>query len=300
MIQARRLAYAALDTPDLLRLSEYYQNLIGLRVAAQDSGRVLLMNEVGQVSIVLERGPIAQCKALGFEISPEADLLEVSRAYGQASTRSEIRNDVLPGIHQSLSVTDPNGTEIILFSSQPFAERTGHGVGVGPNKLGHIAFYTKDVRSTADFYDAHFGFRVSDWIEDYFVFMRCGLDHHAVNFIQSTSAKMHHIAFELRDASHLHRACDLLGQERIPLLWGPVRHGPGHNVAVYHRCPDGQLVEFFIDLDRMVDEELGYFEPRPWHRDRPQRPQVWRVKPRDIWGLPPAHGVPEFAGARPE
>jgi hypothetical protein len=130
--------------------------------------------------------------------------------------------------------------------------------------------------------------------------MRCGFDHHAVNFIQSQTAKMHHIAFELRDASHLHRACDLLGQERIPLLWGPVRHGPGHNVAVYHRAPDGHLVEFFIDLDRMIDEELGYFEPRPWHRNRPQRPQVWRVKPRDIWGLPPATGVPEFGGARPE
>jgi hypothetical protein len=25
----------------------------------------------------------------------------------------------------------------------------------------------------------------------------------------------------------------------------------------------------------MHDEELGYFEPRPWHQDRPQRPKVW-------------------------
>jgi hypothetical protein len=89
----------------------------------------------------------------------------------------------------------------------------------------------------------------------------------------------------------MHHACDLLGRSRIPILWGPVRHGPGHNIAVYHRNPGGHLVEFFIDLDRMADEELGYFEPRPWHRDRPQKPKVWTGQPRDVWGLPP---LPEF------
>ena len=39
-------------------------------------------------------------------------------------------------------------------------------------------------------------------------------------------------------------------------------------------------VEMFCDLDVMYDEELGYFEPRPWHEDRPQRPKVW---PADTW-----------------
>jgi Glyoxalase/Bleomycin resistance protein/Dioxygenase superfamily len=135
---------------------------------------------------------------------------------------------------------------------------------------------------------------VSDWIEQTFVFMRCGSDHHTLNFVAGEGRRMNHIAFELRDASHMHRACDLLGRNRIEILWGPVRHGPGHNVAVYHRNPDGQIVELFFDLDRMVDEELGYFEPQPWHRDRPQRPKVWVGLPRDIWGLPPSADLVEF------
>jgi hypothetical protein len=80
----------------------------------------------------------------------------------------------------------------------------------------------------------------------------------------------------------------------MEILWGPVRHGPGHNVAVYHRNPDGQIVELFFDLDRMTDEELGYFEPQPWHRDRPQRPKVWVGLPRDIWGSPPSPDLTEF------
>ena len=71
------------------------------------------------------------------------------------------------------------------------------------------------------------------------------------------------------------------------LIWGPGRHGPGHNVFTYHRNPDDQIVELFTELDKMLDENLGYFDPRPWHRDRPQKPKVWRGLPRDIWGTPP-------------
>jgi hypothetical protein len=131
-------------------------------------------------------------------------------------------------------------------------------------------------------------FRVSDWIGDFFVFMRCNADHHSVNFIRGNSAKMHHIAYELRDFSHLQTACDLFGERKIPIIWGPVRLGPGHNVAAFHRDHDDWVVEFYAELDQMKDEELGYFDPRPWHHDRPQRPKVWDAKQvAYMWGPPP-------------
>ena len=97
----------------------------------------------------------------------------------------------------------------------------------------------------------------------------------------------------------MHRACDILGAKRIPILWGPVRHGPGHNVAIYHRDPDGHVIEMFYDLDRMIDEDLGFFDPRPWHRDRPQKPKIWVGLPRDVWGSTPSPELPEFYRMRP-
>ena len=52
------------------------------------------------------------------------------------------------------------------------------------------------------------------------------------------------------------------------------------------------MTEFYAELDQMKDEELGYFDPRPWHRDRPQRPKVWdNAQVAMIWGLPP---TPDF------
>jgi hypothetical protein len=107
---------------------------------------------------------------------------------------------------------------------------------------------------------------------------------------------MHHIAYELRDFSHLQTACDLFGERKIPIIWGPVRLGPGHNVAAFHRDHDDWVVEFYAELDQMKDEELGYFEPRPWHRDRPQRPKVWDAKQvAYMWGPPP---TPDFLRSR--
>ena len=126
---------------------------------------------------------------------------------------------------------------------------------------------------------------MSDWVEQFFVFMRCGPDHHTVNFLKSERSRMHHFAFELRDAAHLIASCDVLGQENLDIVWGPVRHGPGHNIATYHRNTDDLMIELYTELDRMSDEALGYFDPKPWHEDLPQRPKTWvGRKRRDVWG----------------
>jgi hypothetical protein len=145
----------------------------------------------------------------------------------------------------------------------------------------------------ADFYINTLGFRISDWIEDYFTFLRCSPDHHTVNFVSGVGPSfMHHIAFELVDWAHLQRACDLLARHQRPIIWGPGRHGVGHNVFVYHRDPDDHIIELFAEMDQMLNEDLGYFDPRSWHHDRPQRPKVWDRKSSGMtWGTPP---TPDF------
>jgi len=201
----------------------------------------------------------------------------------------------LPGISRLLSFSDPEGTRFELiqgWTPTPAQERIG---ALAVTKLGHVALRTPDPQAASEFYANVMGLRVSDWIEDRFVFMRSGFEHHTLNFARAPVRSLHHFAFELRGPAHMHQACDHLARQKLPVLWGPVRHGPGHNTAIYHRNPDGHLVELFCDLDRMTDEELGYFEPRPWHRDRPQRPKVWVGLPRDVWGMPPSPECTEFA-----
>ncbi|HEY6995084.1 MAG TPA: VOC family protein [Xanthobacteraceae bacterium] len=291
LIQARRIGHATFETPDLDAAIAHLTQVVGLVVAAREKARTYLASKIGMLSVALELGPRPRCTRLAFEVTADTDLGEAGRRLATAGIASERRNDVAPGISEVLSLTDPKGTGIDLFARwSPVAPPTDTA-GASVLKLGHVAFMVPDPAETAEFYQNVLGFRVSDWIEDFFVFMRCNADHHAVNFVRGDTARLHHFAFEVKDVAQVQTACDLLGQKRIPIAWGPVRLGPGHNVAIFHRNADDQMVEFYAELDQMKDEALGYWDPRPWHREFPQRPKVWTGPARSIWGPPP---TPEF------
>jgi catechol 2,3-dioxygenase-like lactoylglutathione lyase family enzyme len=189
-----------------------------------------------------------------------------------------------------VTFADPKGTVMEVFKREEFSGQRYPNKGVVPHKLGHVAFFTKDAKQMTTFYCDVLGFRVSDWMGDFFSFLRCGPDHHTINLIETGKNKHFHTAFELRDWSHLQTACDYLSYSGYKMLWGPGRHGIGHNLFAYHRSPSGLITELFAELDQMKDEALGYFEPRPWHRDNPQKPKVWAKDPSaaNLWGpMPP-------------
>jgi catechol-2,3-dioxygenase len=295
MIEVKRIRHATFATANIEQQIEYYQSIIGLGVVERQADRILFASEAGEITLVLEKDTVSPCKAMAFEISPKTELGDVSKRLNSLGIKSDIRSDSLPGISRTLAFADLDGRQIELFAQWQFAPPSEQVRGIVVNRLGHMALYAPNPDLTAKFYQDVLGFRDSDRIEENFFFMRCGFEHHSINFARGADARLHHMAFELRDASHMQQACDLLGRRKIQILWGPVRHGPGHNIAIYHRNPDGYLVELFFDMDRMVDEDLGYFEPRPWHRDRPQRPKTWLGLPRDVWGVGPAPEATEFS-----
>lgn len=291
MIKAKRLGHVTFETPDLAAAVDYYTGVAGLHLTGQDKDRAFLSTRLGQLAVELRHGTVARCEKLSFEIAP-ADAADVMRRLSEHGVTAQARSDASPGLSQTICLTDPKGTTIELFSQwQTLGKRDPAG-GVGPIKIGHLAYTVPDPKAIADFYEQVLGFRISDWIEDLFVFLRCNIDHHTVNFIKGDAPAMHHFAFELRDFAHIQNACEHLGQKDIPIIWGPLRLGPGHNIAVFHKNADGQVVEFYAELDRMLDEELGYFEPRPWHYDQPQRPKVWDRTQGTIWGAPPSPAFP--------
>jgi catechol 2,3-dioxygenase-like lactoylglutathione lyase family enzyme len=283
MVKARRIGHATFETPDLERAIDHYGRFMGLVVAEREKDRAFLASKVGLLTIQLEKSDRAHCTKLSFEVAPNSDFREMARELEQYGIRSELRNDSVPGIGQVLAFRDDKGTIIELFRDWSYLGKHEQVAGIGPFKLGHVAFFAPDISRTVGFYEKVLDFRVSDWIGDFFCFMRCNTDHHTVNFFSGPQAKLHHIAFELKDFVHLQNACEVMGQKQVPIIWGPLRHGPGHNVAIYYRDQDQQVIEYFCELDQMVDEELGYFEPRPWHHDTPQRPKRWTPGNTSIW-----------------
>src|SRR5580704_13491620 len=296
MLEIKRAGHSTLTTPDIERMVDYFTRIVGLGLAAREKNRVILTTKSGLEAIVLERGNSVDAPRLSFQVAPGSDLGEVASRLKKAGMKSERQTDITPGIGEAVAFKDPKGTTIEVFSDFKFAPEDNALSGIMPIKFGHIAYQCPDVQGIVKFYCDVLGFRVSDWRSDFFAFLRCSRDHHTVNFLRGETG-IHHIAFEVRDWSDIKRACDFLARNNIKLTLGPIRHIIGHNIAIYHKNPDGVVIEFFTDLDQMHDEELGFFEPRPWHQDRPQKPKVWGDDTPSNWWGPMSHGSPQHAQA---
>jgi catechol 2,3-dioxygenase-like lactoylglutathione lyase family enzyme len=290
MIRVRKIAHATYETPDLDRQVEYYTDILGLTLVAKEKDQAFFASTVDHHSVVLRKGDSSRCVRLGFQIGADDDLKEFDKQTTQHGIKTQRVNDPGPSIAEMITFEDPKGTIMEVFKRGEFSHQAFPNKGIVPHKLGHVAFFVKDVKRTTDFYCNVLGFRVSDWMGDFFSFLRCGPDHHTINLMRSDEDRHFHTAFELRDWGHMLTACDYLSLNGYKLLWGPGRHGIGHNLFTYHRAPNGLITELFAQLDQM-NEDLGYFEPRPWHRDHPQRPKVWTPDPNasNYWGA----GAPE-------
>jgi catechol-2,3-dioxygenase len=286
MIEVKRLGHATFATPDLERILDYWTRVIGLTVVERGRDRAFLATKFGEEAIAVEKGNSGNLLKVAFQIAPGNDLGDVCATLAKHGVATEMRSDISPGIAKAVVFTDPKGTQVEICADYKFAKRDTTEQGVMPQKFGHIASRHPDVQTVTSFYTDVLGFKVSDWMGDRFSFLRCGADHHTVNFVRYEEARLHHIAFEVRDMAELQRSCDYLARNGIQLVWGPIRHVVGHNVAAYHRNPDEQRIELFCEMDVMRDEALGYFEPRPWHEDFPQRSKVWPADTlRAYWGF---------------
>jgi catechol 2,3-dioxygenase-like lactoylglutathione lyase family enzyme len=283
-----------METPDLERQIDYHVNVLGLSLHDRENGRAYLKTPTGQPAVVLEHAQTAQCTRIAFQADPELSLEDLRKdLLARHGIKAERRNDTVPGIGETLSFEDPNGTTMDIFTEAEFLPEDHTPKGFVPLKLGHLCFKVKDIQEVVRFYSDVLGFRVSDWRQDFFVFMRCSPDHHTVNFAMSDKIKMHHIAYELKDKAEILRACDFLGRNGYQLVWGPGRHIIGDNVFTYHRDPDGHIIELYTELARIDSEELGFFVPRPWREDRPYKPTVWgKDTLSNLWGpgAPPGFG----------
>jgi catechol-2,3-dioxygenase len=268
-----KLGFFEVRTTDVERMTGYYEQALGLALSERSGSTVYLTTGSDHHCVVITEGKPNGRARLGFELDCELD--EAASGLSAAGIAHERRSEPEPGIAEALALTEPvTRTPIVLYERQACVDVSASADR--PTKLGHLAGYVEDLATVRGFYESALGFRWSDMVGDFFVFLRCNADHHAINLLQSNKRSgLFHVAFEMRDVIHLKDILDRLATHGIRLMWGPGRHGPGHNVFTYHRDPDGNIVELFTEIDVIADEHTGEFEPRPWHETSPQGPQVW-------------------------
>lgn len=291
-VRVSKLGYVSFETPDVARLTEYYTKVLGFALVEESPSQVFLTTGADHHCVTIEKAEAPRGRRIvGYEIRESVD--DAQRRLAAAGIAGQRRTDIAPGTPDVLVLTEPEtGSTLHLYE-----EQTVSGVqptfDQRPSKLGHVAAYTPSTEKMRSFYESALGFRWSDTVGDFFVFLRCNADHHAANFMQSSSMQgLHHIAYEARDLTHLQTMIDNLANNDYRLYWGPGRHTVGHNIFTYHEDPDGNHIELFTQLDVMLDEEKGYFEPRPWHEHFPMQPTTWEADAlvMNKWG-PVSQGV---------
>jgi catechol 2,3-dioxygenase-like lactoylglutathione lyase family enzyme len=231
------------------------------------------------------RGKPGWLSGLSFQVDPAMDLNEVVKDLQKEGIKCERRKGISPGVAEAVTFTDPKGTQVDLYAEYTYPKEDLTPSAFNILKLGHVAYRVLDVQKVVKFYNDVLGFRTSDSRGDYFYFLRCNTDHHTLNFIVDEKPQLHHIAFEVLEWAEIRKATDFLALNKIHLVWGPGRHVIGHNVATYHRNSDLVRVEIFTEMDQMKDEALGYFDPRPWHQERPLYPKMHGPETlRNYWG----------------
>jgi catechol 2,3-dioxygenase-like lactoylglutathione lyase family enzyme len=288
MVNVTKLGHAEFGVRDLARMSDFYQEVLGLTETGREAGVVYLSTAVDHHSLVLRKSDKTGLTKIAFQVAPinSSDIVSDLRKHGLSA---EIRTDSQPGMPDVVRTRDTDGVAIELYSAfEPFTHHYSYR-GINPLKLSHIASLSPELHRLVSFYTDVLGFRFSDSMQDFFYFLRCGCDHHTINMAAGQYSAVQHFAFELTDVAHMRSACDVLARHGVEILWGPLRHGCGHNLAFYHFDPEGLIIEHCAELDRMSNESLGYFDPRPYHEDRPQRPKQWDPKAAiSVWGrFPP-------------
>lgn len=288
----RRLAHVALRSPDPERLAAYYERNVGLAWVddARATGPMRLTTDSHPHCLELHAGE-PRLDHAAFEVPDAGVAASLLRRDGDV----DVENVEAPGWETAAQLRDPEGNAIRLVSgSRPSGTLSAGSRVMRPRKIGHVGIKAKDLSRLVDFYTTRLGFRLSDWIGDQVVFLRCNPDHHALVFVSEPSAvcAIHHVAYEVASWEQFAAQADVLAANGVAVGWGPGRHGPSRNYFMYFDDDDGNRIEWMAGV-RLIYDEAGHV-PRVFDPALPNTWNVWgpQAPPEFLRGLGPARRSP--------
>ncbi len=286
MIRVRRLGRVGLHVRDLGELTTFYSEIMGLTVAHEttDEARFFTLDRPVPCLAFFPTGQQG-LHHLAFELGSVAEVEQALKELKAHRVQIVAEAVDMPGVEQAIRFTDPDGTLIELYA--PWADLAWRTAGTGrlrPVCLQHVTLTSPDVERITTFYVDILGFKVSDWqvaktgsAERVFSWLRCNPDHHTIAFVKGDQAAIDHCAYELSEWNDFKIWGDFLARHGIRLDWGPGRHGPGNNLFIMFKDPEGNRIEYSAELEQFWDENAHY-EPRIWE------PKVTTV---NLWGPGP-------------
>ncbi len=283
-----RCAYMEIQVTDLKAAREFYVDILGLVVTAEDEHSLYLrsLEEFIHHNVVLRQGPVAAVAAFAFRVRSPEDVDRAEVYFQALGCRTERRRSgFVRGVGDAVRVEDPLGFPYEFFYTIAHVERLAWRYDLySPGalvRLDHFNQVTPDVPRAVEYIQG-LGFRVTEDIRDdngvvYAAWMRRKPTVHDTAMTGGAGPRMHHIAFATHEKHNILAICDKLGALRKSHLIerGPGRHGVSNAFYLYLRDPDGHRIEIYT---------------QDYYTGDPDNPLVsWDVhdnQRRDWWGNP--------------
>ena len=266
------LHHLALESPDPDRLAEFLARALQMRREQSAPGGSAVLSGPGRIVVVRPGGSPGMLH-LAYGLADAGRVCGLQDRFTSRGVPTEAAE--LPCFESgSFRVRAPDGVTLIFGAPTELHPKT-EAEGL-PGRLQHAVFRTPAPEPLLSFLIDEAGFVLSDRVEDDACtltagFVRSDPEHHSFAAFRAAQPAFDHFALEAHGWNDLRDWADHFADLRVPIWWGPGRHGPGNNLFIMIRDPDGNRIEISAEMEHM-------------DRDAPHR--TWPLEERtlNLWG----------------
>ncbi len=279
--------YIAIQSNNPAAAAQYAAEHMGFYLVHADSdGRhYLAAHGLDPYSLVYTPGEQGKVDHISYVVRTAGDLLAAEKSLAELGVKTErIGQSPLWRHGASLRFRNPSGQTIELtpgvLADVPMAAMVAEPKPTpAPISFDHTIVRAVDVAAGFEFASRVMGLKESARIVapdgiPVLGFFRCHTLYHCYGAARSPYDGLHHMQFTLKNPLAVHAAFEQIKQRgKVELIWGPLRHGAGHNIVFYFRDYTGNIVEYSAEEEIILNDAT--YVPRVWPVTDPLAADEW-------------------------
>lgn len=274
MSRVTEIRYVGYATPEVEAERKFYRDVWGLREVAERDGMFYFATEGHDEAFVvrLRGSEEKRVDVIALAADTRADVSALYEKVVAAGCKIIFAPRELTGFGGGFGFRffSPDGLSFEISAEVARGDkREMHRWDGIPQRISHIVLHSPDHKAAAQFFTDVLGFRVSDWLGDFMVFLRCNSAHHRLAILPGPPC-LNHVAYDMLTVDCMMKGIKRLRQQGVEMRWGPGRHTAGNNTFSYFTTPSNFAVEYTSELEYVDDatHQSKVYPPGPGIMDQ--------------------------------